>query len=172
MRARLTVICLLVALLVAACGGGGDDEGSAAAATPATASGEPDKGSSGAGLGDCPLTPAQVSEVLGVAMHKEADAGPCRFVPTSGDDLPTVHYTKQSAFSGTKEYREEARLTNEVSGLGDEAWADAGLSTGITVLVHRGDDWFEVVVNTADLESAPEGGLASAKQLPALVLSG
>lgn len=87
----------LVLAMLGACLGDDDPAGDLAADSPADAAGSAGQGGAPAGPQDaCPLTAAEVGEVVGVAVRKEATL--CMFEPEPGS-TPSVLYVRQVSFA-------------------------------------------------------------------------
>lgn len=99
------------------------------------------------GTPDCPLTAAQVAQVIGQPMVADNTAGACAFVPSSGKAFPSAGYDEQSdtIFDDLATWGYD----EELAGVGDRAYVKRQ-ADGTWVLVESGEHVFEVIVDSPD----------------------
>jgi hypothetical protein len=173
--ALIGCVCLLA--FVAGCGGGDGQGDEGNAATPSGAAIEPGAPTAQAAPANtCPLSAAEVSEVLGVEVQLEETV--CMFEPEPGKN-PTVTYVRQVSFACSDAVVNDPDFDMQpFDGLGTKAYASA---SGNDLLVCTNPP-FEITVDitpsldamVADSEAASTAARASeraaAEQLARLVL--
>lgn len=166
-------------VLLGGCGGGEDRDANAASGSPATAGNEVESQAAPQGpLDNCPLTAAQVGEVIGVAVQQ--DTTTCMFEPQPGIE-PRVLYVRQVSFACSDAVVNDPSFTQvPYDGLGVRAFASPDRGN----LLVCTNPPFQITVDitpdldaiVADSEAASAAARASeraaAEQLARLILGG
>lgn len=153
---------VLVLVLLGGCGSGDEPDNSAGAATSTGGGPGIGSGNSPAGpLDNCPLTAAEVGDVLGVAVQQ--DALSCMFEPSPGKE-PRVLYVRQVSIACSDAVVNDASFSLQpYAGLSVPAYASP---VGGDVLVCTNPP-FEITVditpNLADIVADPEAASAAAR---------
>lgn len=148
--AALVVACVST---LAACSGHGNDNVAKGVRRPAS------------GAIVCPITAEQVGHVLGAPMTR--DDASCSFYPTDGALAPNATFNRELPVAFTSAGRSQARYTEPVTGIGDQAFLTAPGPDGTRLLARAGSLRFEIRVQHD--KGAPEARRA-AVQLARLVI--
>lgn len=175
---RFGIAGAVLVVVLGGCGSGDDREDTADTAASAGARSDAGSGNASAAAGgNCPLTAAEVGDVVGVAVRQDATS--CMFEPSPGND-PRVLYVRQVPIACSDAVVNDPSFTLEPhEGLGVRAYAGAA---GGDLLVCTNPP-FEITVNitpeladvVADADAASAAARASeraaAEELARLILT-
>ncbi|HVX18297.1 MAG TPA: hypothetical protein VHA73_09710 [Acidimicrobiales bacterium] len=137
-RPRRSAVALALALatvtVLAACSGSGDADARVVQGVRQPASGT---------IG-CPITAAQVADVLGIQVDR--DAASCSFHPADGALAPNATFNRELAVAFTQSGLSQGQYAEPVAGIGDQAYLTAPRPDGTRLLVRAGSLRFEIRV--------------------------
>lgn len=179
-RLRGVALAAVMTMSIAACGDDGDGEGPPVAAAggdgpdvsagddegPEIADGGTDDGG-GEERFECAVTAEQVSEVLGADLEKNEET--CTFTRDGlAGSLPSAGFLVQLSSLCNEEFATQTGYTEQVEGLGVEAFLRTGGGATARILVCA-DAAFEVFVDTG---TDTVTGVAAAETLALVALEG